>query len=187
MTPSVLDSFILGDLFSDEFYWYREQARLFLGNPERPTLGRLFKILLSRLGRLEPKRLSAIDPAQIKDLAKLLSFLPAPSGMNSLGVAVSGGMRVAREAMSCRDESREKTFNHLKTIPPFHEILTITNPKIKKARHAPTAVRHLAVVAYDIHLQYPRLTWKQIAAILKKDKTTIRNAVRHLKKFLDTL
>jgi hypothetical protein len=193
MTRSIQHSVRLGDLFRDEFHWYREQALRFLGNPERPILGRLFKILLSRLKRLESRRLSACDPGQIRDLAKLLSYLPTPQRMTAFGVPVASGMQGDNEAMSYREglrgDLREKTFNHLKTVPPFDEILAITNPKVRKTRHAPVAVRQLAVLAYDIHLQVPSpgLNWKQIAAILKQDKAAIRNAVRQLKKFLDKL
>jgi hypothetical protein len=193
MTRSIQESVRLGDLFRDEFHWYCEQAQLCQGNLERPTLASLFKILRSRLKRLEAKRLSACDPAQIKDLAQLLSYLPAPPDMTAFGSAFARGLRADREEMSSLEGTLEdlcgKTWNHLKTLPPFDEILAITNPKVKKARHAPVAVRQLAVLAYDIHLRfpYPTLTWRQIAAILKKDHTTIRNAVRRLKKFLCSL
>ena len=193
MTRSIQDSVRLGDLFRDEFRWYSQQAQLCRGNPERPTLARLFEILGSRLRHLGSKRLSACDPAQIRDLAQLLSYLPSLPDRTTSGSASARGLQLDREETPCLDgafeDLAEDLRNHLRTMPPFDEILSITNPTAKKARHAPLAIRQSAVLACDIHLQYPypALTWRQIAAILKKDPATIRNAVRRLKKYLSRL
>jgi hypothetical protein len=122
-----------------------------------------------------------------------MSYLPSLPDRTALGSASARGLQPGREEIPYLDgtleDLPENLRNHLRTMPPFGEILAITNPKAKKARPAPLAIRQAAVLACDIHLQYPypALTWRQIAAILKKDPATIRNAVRRLKKYLSRL